>query len=81
MRNFFMTPAGQVVIVAGVGVVAFAALKKIAGQALNQINPVNTDNAVYTGVNSLGESLTGDQDFDLGIWLYDVIHGEHDPND
>lgn len=45
-----------------------------AGQA---INPVNQDNIFYTGVNNVGEVLTGDENFNLGGWIYDKTHDNY----
>lgn len=37
-------------------------------------------NLAYRGTNAIGEALTGDKDFSLGGWLYDLTHDEYDPN-
>jgi hypothetical protein len=39
------------------------------------INPVSTNNVVYTGVNKLGQSITGDQNMTLGTAVYDIVDG------
>lgn len=68
----------------GVGAVgAYFGARFIAGQAAkkaaavgNAINPVNDENVFYSGVNSVGGSLTGDKYFTLGGWIYEKLNGE-----
>ena len=50
---------------------AGAAIKNTLSTTLN---PASPDNAVYSGVNGVGASVSGDPNFDLGIWIYDVFH-------
>jgi len=67
------------VIAVGVVVAAlsYVAAKKAAesvsevGQA---INPLNNNNIFASGVNSVVQSLTGDENQTLGGWIYDVTH-------
>tara|TARA_R110001599_G_scaffold287356_2_gene489917 strand:+ start:10381 stop:10617 length:237 start_codon:yes stop_codon:yes gene_type:complete len=40
----------------------------------NAINPVNPENVFYEGVNSVGSSLSGDSEWTLGTWIYDVTN-------
>ncbi len=63
-------------IVAGVIVIAkgYQAAKQAATRVVNGVNPTRTDNFVYSGVNAVGEVLTGDKDFSLGGWIYDKLH-------
>lgn len=35
------------------------------------VNPTSEQNVFYRGVNAVGETLTGNKDFDLGRWIYD----------
>lgn len=53
-----------------------------AGQAVNRVadaaavgfNPANGQNFVNRAVTGAGVSLTGDSNFTLGGWLYDLTH-------
>lgn len=38
------------------------------------IKPTNPNNVIYGSVNAAGSVLTGDKDFTLGGWIYDVTH-------
>lgn len=51
----------------------------VGTQAATTFNPASDQNFVYRGVNGMGSSLTGDQHFTLGGWLYDVTHPEPKP--
>ncbi len=52
-------------------------IKKALEAAGQAVNPTSDKNLAYTGVNAVGAAVTGDKDFSLGSWLYDVTH----PND
>ncbi|WP_295797418.1 hypothetical protein [uncultured Microbulbifer sp.] len=43
------------------------------GQALN---PTSDQNIAYKGVNAVGSTVTGEDDFSLGVWLYEKTHPE-----
>lgn len=56
-----------------------APLVDAAGEALQAVNPTNRDNIFYSGVNSVGAAVSGDKDWSLGGWIYDITHpGELD---
>ncbi len=38
------------------------------------LNPVSDQNLAYRGVNGVGAALTGDNEFTLGRWLYEITH-------
>jgi len=38
------------------------------------VDPTSDKNLAYQGVNKVGEVLTGDKDFSLGGWIYDLVH-------
>jgi hypothetical protein len=38
------------------------------------INPLSANNLVYRGVNSVGEAITGDSNFSLGVWAWEVLN-------
>lgn len=67
-------------IVAGVAVIGLWYLKGRAARAISEagqaINPTNNQNVFYRGVNGVGEAVTGDDDFSLGGWIYDKVHGQ-----
>ena len=46
------------------------------GQA---INPVNPENIFARGVNAIGATISGDESFSLGSFLFDVFNDEPDP--
>ena len=83
INKFANTTAGQVTIIAavGVGVLYFAERKarKVASDVGQAINPVNNDNIFAAGVDSVGAKLTGDDNFKLGAWIYDLFHEEPTP--
>jgi hypothetical protein len=66
----------QLLILLGAGALAFLYLKSKAGEALDAVNPVNPNNVIYGGVNAVGGALSGNDDFSLGSWFYDVVHNE-----
>lgn len=75
VNQFLNSNAGQVVIISAVAAVVVYYAGKKAKQVAQAINPVSTDNIAYTGVNSVGAVLTDNKRFDLGVWIYDKIHG------
>lgn len=77
--GFLMTPAGQALILAGVVGAAMYYGQKKAVEMGQAVNPNSKDNVVYSGVNAVGKTLTGKDNFDLGVWIYDTIHGEVTP--
>lgn len=75
VTRYLMTPAGQVAVVAVVAGVAYHYAKREAATVAQAVNPLSDQNVVYSGVNGVGEAITG-KPFNLGHWLYDVINGE-----
>jgi hypothetical protein len=79
IAKFANTTAGQVTIIAvvGIGVLYLAERKarKVASDVSQAINPANNDNIFAAGVDSIGAKLTGNDNFKLGVWIYDKIHG------
>lgn len=43
------------------------------------INPADSRNLIYSGINAVGSVVTDDLDFSLGSWLYDVLHPKPEP--
>ncbi len=77
-RQLLMIGAG----VALVGLVAAVLIGKkaaaVAGEVGQAVNPLNHDNVFAAGVNAAGAAVSGDADFTLGGWLYDVTHAPLD---
>lgn len=47
---------------------------EVAGDVVDAINPLNSENIFYSGVNNIGALLTGNDDFSLGAAVYDAEH-------
>lgn len=72
-----------VVIVAGVALAAYLLWKAkgaIAETLSTTLNPASDQNLAYTGVNAVGGALTGQKDFSLGSYFYDLVNPAYDPN-
>ncbi len=72
-----------IAIVAGVALAAYLLwrAKGAIGEVLTtSLNPASDQNLAYKGVNSIGGAVTGDKDFSLGSYLYDLTHADYDPN-
>lgn len=75
INKFASTPAGQITIIAAVGVFVLYYGERKARKVVNAINPVNDENIFYQGTNAVGAKITGRDNFDLGHFIYDLIHG------
>ena len=66
-----------VLVVGGLVLAAVTALgaKRAATAAVTAINPANPDNIFNSGVNSLGQQISGNNNWSLGGWIYDVVNG------
>lgn len=70
-----------VLALAGLAVGAVLALAFLRKFGPGGLDPTSPDNAAYTSANAVGAALTGDQDFSLGVWLYELTHSsEPDPS-
>lgn len=47
-----------------------------AKDATRRLGPTANDNWAYTGVNEVGEAVTGDENFSLGVWLWEMANPE-----
>lgn len=66
---------GAVVGIAGGIVTASGELVVNGYNALpNEIKPTSSENYAYTTTNKIGASITGDKNFNLGGWIYDITH-------
>jgi len=72
--KFLASPTGTVLVVSALGVVVmtFAAYK--AKDTITAIAPTNPNNIFASGVNDVGRSLSGNDNWTLGGWIYDVTH-------
>jgi len=50
------------------------ALVDTVAEAVPYVNPADSRNVVYGGVNAVGAAVTGDSSFSLGSWIYDMTH-------
>ena len=60
------------------GIVVYVLLKreaKAAAETIGQaVNPTDPENIFYSGVSSVGRAVTGDDNWTLGAWIYDVMN-------
>ena len=71
-----------VAILAGAALVAAVYIAKKTGQLAGAaakavgaaVDPTNPGNVVNEGVSKVGSVLTGDAEFSLGAWLYNITH-------
>ena len=67
---------------AGVGLALYLGRKaaaeavEVAESAVEAITPTNPENIFYSGVSSVGEAITGDENWTLGSAIYDMLHKE-----
>ena len=79
--------AGAVLAVAGVALAGFIAWRAVkaarqvasaasqaAGEAAQAVNPLNPENVFYGGANAAGAAASGDPDWTLGGWLYEIFN-------
>ena len=85
--NVLNSKAGPAMIYVAAGAVVvyllYRAAKKAGGAlaaAADAVNPTSANNLAYRGVNSIGASVTGDQNWSLGGAIYDLLHANYDPN-
>lgn len=38
------------------------------------LDVTSQNNVIYTGVNGIGSAVSGDENFTLGGWIYDITH-------
>lgn len=81
-----MTNSTKILIGAGLGVLALLLVRgigkdmaKTAGAAVDyveaKLSPTSQGNIIYDGIiGGTGRALSGNNDWSLGTWLYDVTH-------
>ena len=88
-----LDPVGtlQIALIVGAGVAvyliatrAFKTGEKIVdaakGVITKDLNPASSDNIVNRAVSAVGGALTGQDDFSLGSWIYDITHKDYNPS-
>lgn len=78
--KFLASPTGTVLVVGVLGVVVMSVAaygaKSAADNAVEAISPTNPDNIFASGVNNIGKSLSGKDNWNLGGWIYDITHAD-----
>ena len=74
MKRLINANTVTVLTIALTGVAVYYFAKKEAGDALNAVNPTSQDNIFYGGANSVGAIISGNDEFNLGRWIYDITH-------
>lgn len=78
------TKAAAYVAVSLVGVVVvYFLLRKgrdAVVEAVDLVNPASSGNIVNRAVTATGAAVTGDSNWTLGGWIYDLTHPAYDPN-
>lgn len=81
MNALFKNPVVGGAIVLGVLWLIYGnKLKQDAAAVGNAVNPASQTNIVNRGVTSVGVQLSGDPNWTLGGWIYDLTHPAYDPN-
>jgi len=79
MNDILNSKVGVVGAITVAGLLVAYLVEKKAEKAVEavgeSINPINPDNVFNRGVNAVGASLTGNENFQLGSWIYTKIHG------
>lgn len=74
------TKVGAVAAVGVLGAIGIWYTQKQAAKAastvVDAVNPASQTNIVNRGVNSIVQTLTGDENQTLGGWIYDITHEE-----
>ena len=64
----------------GIGIAVGAGLyffgRKIIQNVPAALNPASDKNLAYTGVNAVGQTVSGDDSWTLGGWIYDITHDD-----
>lgn len=70
----------QVLMMIGAGGVLLWYVKSkaenLVGDVGEAINPVNSGNVFHTGVNIVGSRLSGNPNFSLGSFIYEMTHDD-----
>ncbi|MGH1374601.1 MAG: hypothetical protein ACRBBW_21370 [Cellvibrionaceae bacterium] len=64
----------QFLVVGGLVVAGVVYAGRKVESAKEKLNPNSPKNLVYSAVNSVGSTLTTDENFSLGSWIYDKTH-------
>ena len=80
-RKLHVSDTGKMIAVGvGVGLVALLGVYLVGRKAAAVIkenaylvDPTDPNNAAYVGVNKVGTAITGDQNFSLGVKVFDAV--------
>jgi len=80
--NLTATQVQLLAVMAGVGVTYFFYRegKKAAAAVGDAFTPTSQTNIFHRGTNAVGSALTGNSNFSLGSWVYDLFNDDFDPN-
>lgn len=78
--NILDTKAGAALVYLVGGAVAIYAGYRLIKALGPRFDPTSDKNLAYTGVNAVGAAVSGNKDFSLGGWFYELTHEEYDPN-
>jgi hypothetical protein len=62
------------VVVAALSYVATKKAKETIGDVGEAISPLNNNNIFANGVNAVGAKLSGNDNWSLGGWIYDITN-------
>jgi hypothetical protein len=67
-----------VAAITAAGIVVYMLLKEeaaaVVGAVGDAIDPTNPNNIFHSGVNAVGENISGQKGWSLGGWIYDITH-------
>lgn len=49
--------------------------QKAVSKTVEAVSPLNDDNIFASGVDNVGRKLSGNDNWNLGSWLYDAVNG------
>jgi len=82
LKKLLDTKASAALVMGAVVIGAIYLFKKDISNGVaaagDAITPTNPDNIFASGVDAVGEVLTGDDNFTLGGWIYDVMNPVED---
>lgn len=72
------TKVGMVLALGVVGIASVYLIKDSVGNAAadvgQAVNPLNPDNVFASGVDAIGANLSGNENWSLGGWIYDIVN-------
>jgi hypothetical protein len=81
--KFINSRVGQVAALGVVGAIGVLYVKsqatKAAGVVGDAIDPTNQQNIINRGVSAVGATISGEENWTLGGWIYDITHKSEGP--